>query len=69
MRQKTFHCTRCGSLDGYRSRPQTFFERHILVLLLRRPVRCADCLHRCYMSVFVPVKDHEDPGVNRLAAA
>lgn len=69
MQQKTFHCTRCGSSEGYHSRPQSFIEKHIFPLLLRRPVRCGDCLHRCYLSVFVPVKKHEEPEEPRLAAA
>ena len=66
---KSFQCSDCGSLVGYRSRPRTFLERYILPLFLLRPVRCGDCFRRCYLPVSVEVRDRRHSGITDRAAA
>ena len=48
-----FECKECGSERGYASRPRGFSEKHILPVLMMRPVRCADCYQRCWRPVTV----------------
>jgi len=66
---KQFHCSDCGGLDGFRSRPRTFAEKYILPMLLLRPVRCADCFRRKYQTIFVDARERTEPEVTRKAAA
>jgi hypothetical protein len=66
---KQFHCSDCGGLDGFRSRPRTFAEKYILPMLLLRPVRCADCFRRKYQIVFVDARERTESEVTRKAAA
>jgi predicted nucleic-acid-binding Zn-ribbon protein len=56
MRFTQFRCKRCGSDEGYRSRPRTFMEKHFLRLVLLQPVRCGHCFKRSYQSKFVRVR-------------
>lgn len=56
-----FHCPECGSSDVYRSRPRSFFEKHILSLMMR-PVRCDRCFHRSYAFRSVAVQERIPPG-------
>lgn len=69
MLSKSFQCRDCGSVDGYRSRPRTFTERFLLPVLFLRPVRCADCFRRSYLSVFVHVRDRHEPKATPHVAA
>jgi hypothetical protein len=69
MLSKMFQCSDCSSQDGYRSRPRTFTERYILPLMLLRPVRCSVCFRRTYESVFVQVRERNEPKVSSRAAA
>ena len=47
-----FHCRDCGRLEAHLSRKRGVFENAILPLLLLRPVRCADCYRRQYVTIF-----------------
>jgi len=70
MLSKLFHCTDCGSSDGYRSRPRNFTEKYILPLLFLRPVRCSDCYRRCYRPTVVQVRErHNSNRLTHQAAA
>jgi hypothetical protein len=69
MLDKQFHCSDCGSLDGYRSRPRTAAEKYLLPLFLLRPVRCANCFRRDYKLVFLPVPERPHREVTRDMAA
>ena len=69
MLSKQFHCSDCGGLDGFRSRPRTFAEKYILPMLLLRPVRCADCFRRKYQTIFVDARERTEPEVTRKPAA
>lgn len=65
-----FGCSRCYSRDLYVSRPRTMFEKHVLPLVLLRPVRCSHCMKRSYRPVFVQAKPRpEPPQVAQRAAA
>jgi len=70
MMSKTFQCEDCGSVEGYRSRPRSFLERHVLPLLGLRPVRCGDCFRRYYRPSFVVVRERPEirPPAQRAAA-
>ncbi len=48
-----FECPECWSESGYASRPRSFSEKHILPLLMMRPVRCAACNQRCWRPITV----------------
>lgn len=52
-----FHCRECGFGDAYRSRPRSFFERHVLGILYLQPVRCDRCYTRSYVSRGIPVRE------------
>ena len=69
MLSKRFHCSDCGGLDGFRSRPRTFTEKYILPILLMRPVRCADCFRRKYQTIFINARERNDSEVTHKAAA
>jgi hypothetical protein len=69
MLSRAFQCRDCGSFDGYRSRPRSFSEKYLLPLLLLRPVRCADCFRRDYISMLVQVRERPSPGVTPRVAA
>ena len=45
-------CPYCHQNDIYVSNPKTLSEE-LAVLLLLRPVRCHDCMHRFYRPLFV----------------
>jgi hypothetical protein len=53
-----FWCYRCGSLEGFVSRPRNLFEKYGLRLLGLRPARCADCYRRSYRPSRVPLLSH-----------
>ena len=57
---KEFRCSRCGSRDGFVSRPRNVFERYGLWLLAMRPARCGDCYHRSYLPSRVPLLPHPE---------
>jgi hypothetical protein len=69
MFSRQFQCRDCGSLIGFRSRPRTFPEKYILPVLFLRPVRCGDCFRRSYRLAFVQVRERNESGVTRHAAA
>jgi hypothetical protein len=56
-----FYCRGCGFQDAYRSRPRSFFEKHVLPFLLLQPVRCERCSHRTYTFSTVPVLERIVP--------
>jgi len=53
MLSRRFRCSKCGSLEGYRSRFRSIPERLLLPCLLLRPVRCGGCFRRSYQPLFV----------------
>jgi hypothetical protein len=54
---RRYQCLDCGGSDAYRSRRRTFLEEYILPFLLLKPVRCANCFRRSYVSVFTAARD------------
>jgi hypothetical protein len=52
-----YRCRDCGSELGFRSRRRTVAERFVLPLFLLKPVRCGECFHREYRSIFTPVHE------------
>jgi len=52
-----YRCGDCGREVGFRSHPRNWVERHILPLLLVRPVRCASCFRRDYRLILTPVRE------------
>lgn len=46
-------CPYCYRSDVYVSSPKSLWEEFAALLLLR-PVRCHDCMHRFYRPLFVP---------------
>jgi hypothetical protein len=56
----TFRCHRCGSYEGYTSRPRNFVETYILGLFSLRPARCADCYRRSWRPARVPLMSRRD---------
>ena len=48
-----FYCRGCGFQEAYRSRPRSFFEKHVLGFLLLQPVRCERCFNRTYTLVTI----------------
>lgn len=56
-----FQCHKCGSQEGYVSRPRNFFERYALRLLFLRPARCGDCYRRTWRPVTVPLHRRQEP--------
>jgi hypothetical protein len=52
-----YRCRDCGSELGFRSRRRTMAERFVLPLFLLKPVRCGECFHRDYRSIFTPVHE------------
>jgi hypothetical protein len=56
-----FWCHRCGSYEGYISRPRTLFEKYGLRLLFLRPARCGDCYRRSYRPLSVPLQPRPEP--------
>lgn len=69
MFPRSYQCPDCGSVDAYRSRPKTLFERYLLPLLCLRPVRCANCFRRNFASTFVPVRERRDRSSAMTGAA
>lgn len=55
-----FWCYRCGSLEGFVSRPRNLFERYGLRLLGLRPARCGECYRRSYRPSRVPLLPHPE---------
>jgi hypothetical protein len=58
---KTFQCHKCGSQEGYVSRPRNVFERFGLPPLFMRPARCGDCYCRTWRPVTVPLHPRKEP--------
>jgi hypothetical protein len=48
-----FRCSRCGSDEGFVSRPRNSLERYVLPLIGMRPARCGDCFQRCWRPLRV----------------
>ena len=69
MLSNQFRCSDCGSLQGFRSRPRTAFEKYLLPIFLLRPVRCAKCFRRDYRLLFLRVLDRFDHETTRHMAA
>ncbi len=46
-------CPYCYRSDVYVSNPKSLWEE-FAVLLLLRPVRCHNCMHRFYRPLFIP---------------
>jgi len=68
-----YRCPDCGRKVGFRSKPQNTMERYILPLVLKQPVRCAECFRRDYRSIFTPMGEqspHDDTAdpIHRNAA-
>jgi hypothetical protein len=55
-----FWCYRCGSLEGFVSRPRNLFERYGLRLLGLRPARCGECYRRSYRPLRVLLLPHPE---------
>ncbi len=51
MLGKPFRCSRCGGKVAFVSSVKNPFDI-LLFLFLLRPVRCDDCYHRQYRSLF-----------------
>ena len=62
-----FHCDDCGSDIGFRSRRRNSFERYLLLILLLKPVRCAECFRRYYRVVFMPVEERLPEPIKKVA--
>ena len=45
-------CPHCGRSEIYASKPQSFWEE-LMILLLLRPVRCRSCLARFYRPLWL----------------
>src|SRR5580693_9892186 len=56
-----FHCRECGFQAAYRSRPRSFFEKHVLPLLLLQTVRCERCYRRGYVFRTIPTLERFQP--------
>ena len=56
-----FHCRGCGAQEAYRSRPRSFFEKHVLPFLLLQAVRCERCYRRVYVWSTIPALDRVQP--------
>jgi hypothetical protein len=69
MLAKQFVCKDCGSTEGYRSRPRTFFEQYVLAGVFMRPVRCGNCFRRTYEWSFVEIRERHETHVTHRAAA
>jgi hypothetical protein len=69
MLDKQFHCSDCGSLQAFRSRPRTAAEKYLLPIFLLRPVRCAKCFRRDYRLVFLQVPERPQREVTHQIAA
>jgi hypothetical protein len=69
MLSRQFHCARCGSFVGYRSRRRGWLEKYLLPPLLLRPVRCGDCFRRTYHLIFVPVRERDQSHLTNQAVA
>ncbi|HUK24713.1 MAG TPA: hypothetical protein VLV49_09045 [Terriglobales bacterium] len=54
---KPFRCLRCGSTEGYRSRPRNLFEKFCLPLVSMQTVRCGQCFRRTYRPRSVKVSN------------
>jgi len=50
-----FRCYKCGSFEGFASRPRNLFENYGLRLLGMRPARCGECYQRFYRPSRVPL--------------
>ena len=55
---RVYRCRDCGREVGFRSRPRTFMECHLLPLFLMQPIRCAACFRRDYWSIITTVRKH-----------
>jgi hypothetical protein len=68
-----FQCHRCGSQEGYVSRPRNLVERYALRPFFLRPARCGDCGRRTWRPVTVPLHQRQEPKrfdpVARVASA
>ena len=56
-----FHCRECGFQAAYRSRPRSFFEKHVLPFLLLQTVRCERCYRRGYVFRTIPTLERFQP--------
>ena len=52
MSSRQFHCRRCGSSQGRRSRAHNVLEKYLLPVFMLRAVRCLRCQRRYYRPVF-----------------
>ncbi len=57
----SFHCCDCGRKQAHISRRRNAFERVVLPIFLLRPVRCADCFRRQYVTVFCELPRRAQP--------
>jgi hypothetical protein len=62
-----FRCSRCGSSEGYHSRPRNLLEKYFLPIVFVQPVRCGQCFRRQYRSSSVVVAEPKDPSLPKAA--
>jgi len=55
-------CPYCHQADIYISRPKSLGEE-VVILLLLRPVRCHNCMHRFLRPLFVPTSLAPNAGI------
>ncbi len=49
-------CPRCYERDIHKSKPRSFGERLLWLMILRRKVRCYSCMNRFTVFIFRRVK-------------
>ena len=58
---KEFRCRKCGSSEGYVSRPRNWVEKFILPSIGLQPARCGDCYERSWRRESVPLLPRKEP--------
>jgi hypothetical protein len=58
---KGFRCRKCGSTEGYVSRPRNWVERLILPAVGLVPARCGDCYGRSWRRASLPLLPRREP--------
>ena len=58
---KEFRCRKCGSSEGYASRPRNWIESFILPAIGLRTARCGDCYERSWRRASMPLLRRKEP--------